>query len=89
MASRYVLVKDHTLEGPFALATLRFMDRVANPTHVVEMPSNYWPEERWRREIAGLGLRIDVWRDTVPLFPIPLDWVFGRRLHFLARLARD
>jgi hypothetical protein len=33
-----------------------------------------------------LGLTIGVWRNSLNLYPWPLNWLFERSLHFIARL---
>ncbi len=87
VARRAIVIKDHLLEGPFAAATLRFMDRVGNERYSVALPYNYWPRSRWLAEIAVRGLRVDSWKERLALYPPPADWVFGRSLHFAARLV--
>jgi SAM-dependent methyltransferase len=86
VARRAVVVKDHRLEGILAGPTLRFMDRAGNERHGVALPYTYWPEERWRLCFAALGLSVAAWTTTLRLYPLPLDWLFGRGLHFVARL---
>jgi len=86
VARACVLVKDHTLEGPFAGATLRFMDRVGNARHGVRLPYNYWPRRRWFEAFECLKLDPGHWETNLGLYPPPTDWIFGRSLHFIARL---
>ena len=85
-ARKVILVKDHTMDGPFAYATLRFMDWVGNAHHNVALPYNYWPEARWRDAFGTLHLMIDRWQSTVRLYPFPASLIFHRRLHFIAQL---
>jgi len=87
VARTCVLVKDHTLTGAFAGPRLRFMDEVGNRRFGVRRPTEYWPEARWRETFERLGLEVEAWTGRVPLYPPPLAWVFGRSLHFIARLA--
>lgn len=82
-----VLLKDHTCEGFLAGPTLRFMDRIGNLRHGVDIPGNYWPEARWRAALPRLGFRIETWTGDVPLYPAWAAWWFGRSLHFAARLT--
>jgi SAM-dependent methyltransferase len=88
VAPRAVVLKDHTRDGILAGPTLRLMDRAGNLRHGVRLPYNYWPEARWRGAFSGLGLRVDEWTSRVPLYPPPASWLFGRSLHFVARLSR-
>jgi SAM-dependent methyltransferase len=82
-----IVLKDHISEGLTAEAILRFMDRIGNRRHNVPLPHNYWPKQTWLDAFAQLNLRVDVWIDNVGLYPLPLDWFFGRPLHFIARLT--
>lgn len=80
-----VVIKDHYREGLFAQSTLRLMDWVGNARHGVALPYNYWDRKQWEQAFGGLGLLLE--REVSPaLYPIPLAWVFGRNLHFVARL---
>lgn len=81
-----ILIKDHTRDGPLAGLTLRFLDWVGNARHGVVLPYNYWPQKRWREAFDTLGLTIGVWNRELGLYPRPVNWVFGRSLHFIARL---
>ena len=86
VASRSVVIKDHTCDGWLAYPTLRFMDHVGNARHGVRLPYNYWPERRWRAAFRSLGLAIGEWRPRLRLYPQPASLLFDRRLHFAARL---
>ena len=83
-----VVVKDHLADRAFAGPTLRFMDRVGNARHGVDLRYDYWRRQQWldaarRAGLCELRLCLDV-----PLYPPPLSWVFGRGLHFVARFER-
>jgi SAM-dependent methyltransferase len=82
-----LVLKDHTANGLLARQTLRFMDRVGNKRHGVALPYNYWTKAQWESVIASLKLNVQVWRTELHLYPGPVDWVFGRSLHFIARLG--
>lgn len=88
VARKAVVIKDHTQDGLLAQSTLRFMDYVGNARHGVRLPYNYWPEAKWRAAFAELGLKVAAWEKNVGLYPAPADWVFGRSLHFVARLEK-
>jgi SAM-dependent methyltransferase len=83
-----VVVKDHVRSGLLAAATLRFMDSVGNRRHGVALPYRYFSEAEWRDAIAAAGLAVRSWTTALRLYPYPADWVFGRRLHVFAVLAR-
>jgi SAM-dependent methyltransferase len=82
-----IVVKDHIVTGPGAVATLRLMDWIGNAHHGVSLPYYYWREERWRQCFDELDLRIERWERSLRLYPVPAHWVFDRRLHMLCRLV--
>jgi SAM-dependent methyltransferase len=86
--AREVIVKDHTKDSVFAGPILRFMDRVGNERHGVESIFNYWPTSRWQATFAELQLNVTDWISDPPLYQWPASLIFGRRLHFVAKLAR-
>ncbi len=89
VARSWVLLKDHTRDGPFAEATLRFMDRVGNARHGVAVPHLYWSEREWRAVLADVGLEVETWKSRLGLYPFPASLFFDRGLHFVARLRTD
>jgi SAM-dependent methyltransferase len=86
VASKALVLKDHTCDGVLAGPTLEFMDRVGNERHGVVLPCNYWPESRWLKTFEILGLSITAWKKDLRLYPRWADLVFGRSLHFVAKL---
>ena len=86
VARKAVLIKDHTRDGLMAGPTLRFMDWGANAPHGVALPYNYWNEQQWRESFERIGLTPSVWRNRLGLYPPGVSWIFGRSLHFIARL---
>lgn len=81
-----ILLKDHTCDGAFAVPTLRLMDKVGNARHGVVLPYNYWPKHKWLKTFDALGLSIGTWTDDLKIYPGWADLIFGRSLHFVARL---
>jgi len=86
VARRSIVLKDHTCDGLFADTTLRFMDHVGNARHGVALPFNYWPKQKWLKAFDNLGLAISSWKSDLRLYPRWADLVFGRSLHFVAKL---
>jgi SAM-dependent methyltransferase len=81
-----VVIKDHFREGLFAQSTLRLMDWVGNARHGVSLPYNYWDRKQWTQAFGDVSLVAE--REVSPaLYPVPLSWVFGRKLHFISRLV--
>ena len=87
VARNTILIKDHTLDGFAAGATLRFMDRVGNRRFNVALPYNYWPKQEWLNAFEALGLTLRTWKSKLDLYPRPVDWFLGRSLHFIAQTA--
>jgi SAM-dependent methyltransferase len=87
VSRHYILIKDHLREGLFAKATLRTMDWVGNYGHNVVLPYNYLSEWEWRDHFRGTNLSPEHWVERLGLYPFPFSLVFGRRLHFIARLT--
>lgn len=88
VCAQRLVIKDHTRDGLWAGARLRFMDYVGNVRHGVSIPANYWPEKRWREAFAELNLVVEYWTNHVPLYPGWASWLFGNSLHFIAGLGR-
>jgi len=86
VARQAIVLKDHLREGWLAQATLRWMDDVGNVRFGVALPHNYWRRAQWTDAFAALGLTVESMRTDLHLYPAPADWVFGRGLHFMARL---
>lgn len=89
VAKTCVVIKDHLREGFLAGPTLRFMDWVGNARHSVHLPYNYWTREQWRNAFADLRVHPASMEDRLKMYPFPLNALFGRSLHFVARLVRD
>ena len=87
VASKWIVLKDHTRDGLFANTTLRFMDWIGNARHGVALPYNYLSGSEWDKLFEQIDVKVDQWIANPRLYGRPGDWVFGRSLHFLARLA--
>jgi SAM-dependent methyltransferase len=82
-----LVLKDHIQDAPLSRPTLRFMDWVGNAHHGVALPYNYWSSSKWRDAFSAIGLRREVWKDRLGLYPFPASLIFDRSLHFVARLS--
>lgn len=87
VARKCVILKDHLAENGVNRLTLRVMDWVGNAPHGVVLPYNYASRQQWDAWFAAAGLRTDSFSTDVPLYPAPFSAVFGRKLHFVARLT--
>jgi SAM-dependent methyltransferase len=88
VTSRWLLIKDHYRKGFAAYQRLRFMDWVGNARFGVALPYNYWTESQWQAAWREIGLVPEELITRLGLYPPPANWVFGARLHFMARLAK-
>jgi len=88
VARRCVLIKDHFREGLVAYQRLRLMDWVGNARFGVALPYNYWSENQWQRAWQEIGLEPEESVTRLGLYPPPANWIFGARLHFMARLKK-
>lgn len=82
----WVVIKDHYAETWLDRTTLALMDWVGNAHHGVALPYNYWSRAEWKRAFDMAGLIEDSVRTRLPLYPFPLNFAFGRGLHFICRL---
>jgi SAM-dependent methyltransferase len=87
VARKAVILKDHFSQNGFDHLTLRFMDWVGNAPHGVVLPYNYGSRAEWEAWYAEAGLQIESLSTDIPLYPGPFSLLFGRGLHFVARLA--
>lgn len=88
VARKAVIIKDHLNDAFLAQTTLAFMDRVGNARHGVALPFHYWSKAHWDQAFGGIGMKPDAWVSDLGLYPAWADWVFGRSLHFIARLVK-
>lgn len=86
VATRAIVIKDHTCDGFFAFRTLQIMDYFGNAYCGVHLPYLYWPKRRWDHVFAELQLTVREWQSKLQLYPIPARWLFDRSLHFVAVL---
>ena len=87
VARKAVIIKDHLSENVIDHLTLRLMDWVGNAPHGVVLPYNYAPRRDWDRWFSNAGLETDTFSTNVPLYAAPAKYIFGRKLHFIARLT--
>ncbi len=88
VASQGVLIKDHYKDGPIAGLLLRFMDWVGNASHGVRLPYNYLSRNQWRVIWKRLDLKPVQSRESLRIYPMPFDLVFGHGLHFVTLLTK-
>ena len=57
IASKALIIKDHTDDGFLSNQTLSFMDWVGNKPHGVRLPYNYWTSRQWNEAVKTLNLK--------------------------------
>jgi SAM-dependent methyltransferase len=88
VSRRFLVVKDHVLEGASAAMRLRFIDYVGNARHGVSLPYNYLAAEKWAALRQALDVRVTTELNDLHLYPWPMDYIFGARLQFAALWQR-
>lgn len=86
VARKWFIIKDHTRNGLLANSTLRFMDWVGNSYTGVALPYNYLSKQEWTALFQKTELPVETWNPKLDIYGFPGDMVFGRSLHFVARL---
>ena len=89
VSRQFILIKDHTKNGPLAFSTLKFMDWVGNRHHGVVLPYKYWSYDEWMSVFKNLSLEIKSWNKQLKLYPAPASWLFDRSLHFISLLEKN
>jgi len=84
----FVLLKDHLSQNSFDHGMLRAMDWIGNRPHGVTLTYNYQSLGRWQQHFAACGLQAAQLSTELPLYPPPFSLLFGRKLHFVAKLSK-
>jgi len=87
VARQAILIKDHTVAGPFGRSILHFMDWVGNRGHGVRLVYNYWTAHQWDEAWQRHGLTVVECRRRLKLYPAWSRWVLESGKHFLIHLA--
>lgn len=82
-----ILIKDHLRDGVLANLRLRLMDWMGNARYGVTLPYRYWTRAEWVDVFGAAGLHEEAILSGFHLYRLPLEWVFGGRLHFVAVLT--
>ena len=83
-----VVLKDHLRESSLDHARLCVMDWVGNRPHGVTLTYNYQSLSQWQQHFTDCGLQATQFSTVLPLYPFPVSQLFGRKLHFVAQLAK-
>lgn len=88
VARRLVIIKDHLRQGPFAQSRIALIDWAANAPYGVPCLYRYGTPEEWRATRERHALEVVEERLSLDLYPPGVNLLFGRRLQYLAVLAR-
>jgi ubiquinone/menaquinone biosynthesis C-methylase UbiE len=86
VARKCIVIKDHNADRFLGDITLQFMDWVGNARYGVVLEYNYLKRAQWEAAFSELGLTVSEYNNSLHLYPVPVDWIFGRSLQFVCRL---
>jgi SAM-dependent methyltransferase len=86
VAKKYVFIKDHYCENFYDDKVLRLMDWVGNRGFDIPLPYGYFSREKWNGLFRKYNLTPEETITEIGLYPMPLNFVFEKRLHFVTRL---
>ena len=82
----FVLIKDHICNSNLDNLLLTFMDWAGNKSYGVRLPYNYLSSSEWKTLFYELELEIKDSLNQLKIYNAPISWIFGKKLHFLAKL---
>ena len=88
VASKGVIVKDHSSNSSVDAHILTMMDWAGNAKHGVALPYNFLSGDAWDELFDRAGLRVEKKLVKLKLYPPFVDVFFGRKLHFIAKLVK-
>jgi SAM-dependent methyltransferase len=83
---KYVIIKDHIYVSKLDFQTLKFMDWIGNAPHGVKVIYNFQTENTWEKFFDLFSLEKAYYNNKIKLYPAFANWIFGRKLHFIAIL---
>lgn len=87
VARRLVIIKDHKLDGVFAWLRVSFIDWAANSPYGVPCLYCYRTTAEWTDLRQRYHLKLIKEYNSMSLYPLGVNLLFGRRLQYLAVLA--
>ena len=88
VARHGVVIKDHYANTRFDFYTLVAMERIGNAFMNISQPYNFFSEKQWNAVFDRVGLRTESVRKRFVSYNAIIDLIFGRNLHFIAKVAR-
>jgi ubiquinone/menaquinone biosynthesis C-methylase UbiE len=87
VATRGIIVKDHYANTKLDFYTLVMMERIGNAFVDISQPYNFFSEKQWSDLFDSLGLETETVRKSFVSYNAVVDLLFGRKLHFIAKVA--
>lgn len=87
VAKESIVIKDHFSEGFFSRSLLSLMDWIGNYGYGTDVPFNFMSSAQWNQAYLDLGLKPQVQKTKLRLYPFPITLVLDHKLHFIALLA--
>ncbi|MDQ2868932.1 MAG: methyltransferase domain-containing protein [Verrucomicrobiota bacterium] len=84
ISKRNLVIKDHQLSGPLAKMRVSLIDWAANAPYGVKCLFRYNRPEEWEAILRDLHLTPDALYRSIDLYPAGFNFLFGRRLQYLA-----
>ena len=88
ICSRSLIIKDHKPEGLLAYRRICFLDWAANNPYGVKCLYRYHRHDQWHEIFARQHLAPTLELTSIDLYPPLFNLVFGKRLQYLAVLAK-
>jgi len=82
VSRKFVIVKDHKIDGFLAQYRVSFLDWVANEPYGVECLYEYPNHLKWRSMLEDVSLNIVHEETSIDLYPPVFNAVFGKRLQY-------
>jgi len=88
VSNKYIIIKDHVLDGFISYLKLRLMDYAGNSRFHVNLPYNYLKQKRWTQMFNANHLRIVEYKTDLNLYKGLCHLLFDSDLHFVMLLEK-
>jgi SAM-dependent methyltransferase len=89
LSRRLLIIKDHKVDGFLAPQRISLIDWAANAPHGVPCLYRYLSADEWAQSHRKHGLHIEREIQSMNLYPLGFNLLFGRRLQYFAVLGVD
>lgn len=89
VARKGIILLDHQYSNWFDWLMLAIIDWPGNVPFGVYTPFNFKTRKQWQEIFTQLNLKEERYDDRLQLFGKGMDFLFGRRMHFLSILAKQ